>query len=94
MTVGLRLAPAPGADAPELSFFRMITTFGTAVDVTVSELAVEAFFPADAQTAEYLRGLSGPRAARRRTRGVRRLLLVPALALAVTCGADGARRSR
>ena len=52
---GLRLAPAPGSDAPELSFFSTITTFGTAVDVTVSELAVEAFFPADAQTADYLR---------------------------------------
>jgi transcriptional regulator with XRE-family HTH domain len=56
VTVGLRLAPAPGSDAPELSFFSTITTFGTAVDVTVSELAVEAFFPADAQTADYLRG--------------------------------------
>ena len=31
------------------------STFGTAVDVTVSELALEAFFPADAQTADYLR---------------------------------------
>jgi transcriptional regulator with XRE-family HTH domain len=56
VAVGLRLAPAPGSDAPELSFFSTITTFGTAVDVTVSELALEAFFPADAQTAEYLRG--------------------------------------
>lgn len=55
VAVGLRLAPAPGSDAPELSFFSTITTFGTAVDVTVSELALEAFFPADAQTAEYLR---------------------------------------
>jgi transcriptional regulator with XRE-family HTH domain len=56
VAVGLQLAPAPGSDAPELSFFSTITTFGTAVDVTVSELAVEAFFPADARTAEYLRG--------------------------------------
>ena len=56
VTVGLELAPAPGCDAPELSFFSTITTFGTAVDVTVSELAVEAFFPADAVTADYLRG--------------------------------------
>jgi transcriptional regulator with XRE-family HTH domain len=55
VAVGLRLAPARGSDAPELSFFSTITTFGTAVDVTVSELALEAFFPADAQTAEYLR---------------------------------------
>jgi transcriptional regulator with XRE-family HTH domain len=56
VTVGLQLAPAPGSDAPELSFFSTITTFGTAVDVTVSELAVEAFFPADTATADYLRG--------------------------------------
>ena len=32
-----------------------MTTFGTAVDVTVSELSVEAFFPADAETADWLR---------------------------------------
>jgi transcriptional regulator with XRE-family HTH domain len=55
VAVGLRLAPPPGEDGPELVFFSTITTFGTAVDVTVSELALEAFFPADAQTAEYLR---------------------------------------
>jgi transcriptional regulator with XRE-family HTH domain len=55
VAVGLRLGPAPGSDAPELSFFSTITTFGTAVDVTVSELALEAFFPADEQTADYLR---------------------------------------
>jgi transcriptional regulator with XRE-family HTH domain len=53
VTMGLRLAA--DSDRPELSFFSTITTFGTAVDVTVSELAVEAFFPADEQTAEYLR---------------------------------------
>lgn len=46
-------------DGPELAFFSTITTFGTAVDVTVSELAVEAFFPADTQTAEYLRAAGG-----------------------------------
>jgi transcriptional regulator with XRE-family HTH domain len=56
VTVGLELVPAPGSDAPTLSFFSTITTFGTAVDVTVSELAVEAFFPADPVTADYLRG--------------------------------------
>jgi transcriptional regulator with XRE-family HTH domain len=38
----------------ELSFFGTVATFGTAVDVTVAELSIEAFFPADAQTAEYL----------------------------------------
>jgi len=30
--------------------------FGTAVDITLSELALETFFPADAATAEALRG--------------------------------------
>lgn len=34
-----------------LSFFSTITVFGTPVDVTLSELAIELFFPADAQTA-------------------------------------------
>jgi transcriptional regulator with XRE-family HTH domain len=38
-----------------LSFLSTRTTFGTAVDVTVSELAIEAFFPADAATAAALR---------------------------------------
>jgi transcriptional regulator with XRE-family HTH domain len=38
-----------------LSFFSTTTVFGTAVDVTLSELAIEAFFPADAATAEVLR---------------------------------------
>jgi transcriptional regulator with XRE-family HTH domain len=50
--VQLRLA-APGGG--ELAFFSTITTFGTAADVTVSELSVEAFFPADAETAERIR---------------------------------------
>jgi transcriptional regulator with XRE-family HTH domain len=39
----------------ELRFFSTVATFGTAVDITLSELAIEAFFPADAQTAEALR---------------------------------------
>jgi transcriptional regulator with XRE-family HTH domain len=38
-----------------LSFISTTTVFGTPVDVTVSELALECFFPADAATAEYLR---------------------------------------
>jgi transcriptional regulator with XRE-family HTH domain len=54
VAVGLRLAPPAGQDGPELAFFSTITTFGTAVDVTVSELALEAFFPADAATAARL----------------------------------------
>jgi transcriptional regulator with XRE-family HTH domain len=39
----------------ELTFFSTITTFGTALDVTLAELAVEAFFPADQATGDYLR---------------------------------------
>ncbi|MGF6756089.1 transcriptional regulator with XRE-family HTH domain [Paraburkholderia sp. GAS42] len=38
-----------------LSFYSTTTVFGTPVDVTLSELAIEAFFPADPQTAEALR---------------------------------------
>ena len=39
-----------------LSFFSTTTIFGTPVDITLSEIAVEAFFPADAATAAALRG--------------------------------------
>jgi transcriptional regulator with XRE-family HTH domain len=39
-----------------LSFLSTTMIFGTAVDVTLSELAIEAFFPADAATAEFLQG--------------------------------------
>jgi hypothetical protein len=38
-----------------LSFFSTTTVFGSPVDVTLSELAIEAFFPADAITAHALR---------------------------------------
>jgi hypothetical protein len=38
-----------------LSFFSTVTTFGTPVDVTLSELSVEAFYPADTATAAALR---------------------------------------
>lgn len=41
-----------------LSFFGTTTVFGTPVDITLSELAIEAFFPADAATAEALRTLA------------------------------------
>lgn len=36
------------------SFVSTITIFGTPVDITLSELAIEAFFPADAATAKLL----------------------------------------
>jgi transcriptional regulator with XRE-family HTH domain len=46
-------------DGTPLSFFSTVTTFGTAVDITVEELAIESFFPADARTAELLRAHAG-----------------------------------
>ncbi|SPL88457.1 transcriptional regulator, XRE family [[Actinomadura] parvosata subsp. kistnae] len=39
----------------ELCFFSTITTFGAAFDVMLEEIAVEAYFPADEQTARHLR---------------------------------------
>jgi transcriptional regulator with XRE-family HTH domain len=39
----------------ELAFFSTVATFGTPLDVTVAELAIESFFPADAATAAILR---------------------------------------
>jgi hypothetical protein len=39
----------------ELGFISTATTFGTAADVTVSELSIESFFPADEPTARALR---------------------------------------
>lgn len=48
----------------KLRFFSTITTFGTALDITVAELAIESFFPADIATADALAspggGSSGP----------------------------------
>lgn len=40
----------------ELAFFSTVATFGTPLDVTVAELVIESFFPADAATAAALRG--------------------------------------
>jgi transcriptional regulator with XRE-family HTH domain len=44
----------------ELSFFSTVSTFGTAVDITLAELAIEAFFPADETTSAYLRNATSP----------------------------------
>jgi transcriptional regulator with XRE-family HTH domain len=43
-------------EAGELAFISTVATFGTAVEVTASELSIESFFPADAATAATLRG--------------------------------------
>ncbi|WP_428248150.1 helix-turn-helix domain-containing protein [Ferrovibrio sp.] len=45
-------------DAGLLRFFSTTMMFGTPVDITLSELAIEAFFPADAATAEILRTMT------------------------------------
>jgi transcriptional regulator with XRE-family HTH domain len=43
-----------------LSFISTTTIFGTPVDVTLQELAMETFFPADEATAQALRDLAAP----------------------------------
>jgi len=42
-----------------LSFISTITVFGTPLDVTLSELAIESFFPADAETGAFLKESQG-----------------------------------
>ena len=49
--VPLRLRTSTG----ELSFFSTLATFGTALDITLAELAIESFFPADKATEAALR---------------------------------------
>ena len=46
-----------------LSLISTTTIFGTPVDVTLQELAVESFFPADEFTAQVLRTLAASSAA-------------------------------
>ena len=41
-----------------LSFISTTTVFGTPVEITLSELALETFFPADAKTSEVLRSMA------------------------------------
>jgi transcriptional regulator with XRE-family HTH domain len=73
--------PAPEVDLPgpgdvftplrirhqghELAFFSTVATFGTALDITLAELSIESFFPANAATAAALHKLQ-PRAAAER----------------------------
>lgn len=45
--------------AGRASLFTTLTTFGTALDITLDELMVELFWPADTRSAEVLRRLSG-----------------------------------
>jgi transcriptional regulator with XRE-family HTH domain len=55
MVVPFRLTSPAGV----LSFVSTTTVFGTPVDITLAELALESFFPADAATADSLRRIAG-----------------------------------
>jgi hypothetical protein len=68
VAVPLRIATRRGT----LAFFSTTAVFGTPVDVTLSELALEAFLPADAATADALRALSSPAAEREASGGADR----------------------
>jgi transcriptional regulator with XRE-family HTH domain len=54
VVVPLRLSSPQG----ELALFSTTTVFGTPIDITLAELAIEAFFPADAATGAALRALT------------------------------------
>jgi transcriptional regulator with XRE-family HTH domain len=45
----------------ELAFFSMVATFGTPLDITVAELVIESFFPADEATRIFLHGRTAGR---------------------------------
>lgn len=44
-----------GMDGRQLTFFSTIATFGTALDITLAELSIEAFYPADPETTAAVR---------------------------------------
>lgn len=48
----LKMRLEPGA--PVLSFFTIVSTLGTPYDVTLDEIVIESFFPADAETAQVI----------------------------------------
>jgi len=64
--MGVGVAPMPEAsraiampmrlhtEAGELALMTMIATFGTALDITLAELSLETFLPADAATGRAL----------------------------------------
>ena len=54
VVVPLRLVTEAGV----LSLFSTTTVFGTPIDITLAELALEAFYPADRATAEALRAVA------------------------------------
>jgi hypothetical protein len=50
------------SDHAELSFISLTTILGTPMDVTVEELAIESFYPADETTAAALSRRPAPQA--------------------------------
>jgi hypothetical protein len=48
-------------DAGLLSFFSTTTVFGTPIDITLSELSLESFYPADSATADALQKAAATR---------------------------------
>jgi transcriptional regulator with XRE-family HTH domain len=60
IAVPLRVRTKEGAD---LAFISTIATFGTAIEVTLAELAIESFFPADEATANAIREFAAAGAA-------------------------------
>ena len=68
--VPLRLSlDEPWESVRELRLITTLTSFATAVDVTLSELRLEAFLPADAGTADYLRHRDAQRRGQSSTSG-------------------------
>lgn len=61
--LGARLLPVLPLDLEvgglQASFFTVISTFGTALDVTTDELRIESMFPANAPTESFFRTLGG-----------------------------------
>lgn len=60
VVVPLRLRVGEGRDAVELSWFSTNTSIGTPVDITLEELHVELFHPADEATAALVGGRLAP----------------------------------
>jgi hypothetical protein len=54
-------------DGARLLFFSTLATFGTAVDVTLAELSIESFFPANDATEAYLTSRARSRPSRMRS---------------------------
>jgi hypothetical protein len=50
-------SPHEPARPRALAFFSTVTTFGAAIEITTSELAIESFYPADAHTGKVVRAI-------------------------------------